>query len=291
MSFSTVNANSKAFFQLKKQVDKLENTIIQDFSLELPKNMQQISLTAQAKLAKRLEIKYRLQTKLFYKLEGELTKIDQRLFQQTNEGKLTFDEAEKIKTRIDYANRIILKSRKAEISSIYSRLKSQLIKKPKLKDIYSKLLEFQIKTCSINNIIYNKAKQILSFEVKQKNNFGGWNHSEFSIHEKQLTKGQLLTKLDHSANSKETQENSFETHYWQNDAFNNGSQGFTLVQSLKDGSIKEAKFFDKYREPLISFMELHFGSQKIEKNFECQKAKTSATTKEGPKPASLSFFN
>ena len=55
MSFSTVNANSKAFFQLKKQVDKLENTIIQDFSLELPKNMQQISLTAQAKLAKRLE--------------------------------------------------------------------------------------------------------------------------------------------------------------------------------------------------------------------------------------------
>lgn len=274
------------FSSLKEKIDHLENSIIQDFSIDLPKNKKGLTAQEQVKLANQVEVKYGIQRTLFFKIEEEFFQLNRKLKSHVKQGLLSLEEAEKLKTSIDYANRIILKSRKAEINQIYSEFMSKLSHRPKLDDIYTKLAAMDVKNCSFENLNLSHDSSILSFNIKQKNKFGNWTSSHYQITEQDIQAGHLTSRLD--------KQNSFIpfqniiTNYWNADKANSGKghQKFTLLQD-EHGNIKEAKFNQETEEPLISFLGFSIGTQKVKKFFECENMKKFF----GPSPASVKNDN
>jgi hypothetical protein len=280
MTSQTVFATPENFTQLKTVIDQLENSIIQDFSIDYPKDRDNLSIKAHAKLAKQIEVKYGIQKSLFYKLEEEFFNIDSSLTTKVEKGNLTLKEAEKLKTSIEYAKRIILRSRKSEINQIYTEFMDGLNHTPKLNDIYVKLNEMEIKNCSLTNLILNTQKGVLSFSIKQKNKFGNWFSSQFKITNEDIQSGHLTSRLD--GQDKFSPFQNIVTQYWNLKAPDSGHQKFTLLQD-ENGNIKQAKFNQESHEPLVSFLGLSFGTQKINKDFECDNSQIKVN---GPSPAS-----
>ncbi len=266
---------------LKDKINRLENSIIQEFSIDYPKNRQNLAPSSYAKLAGQVEIKYNLQQALFNKLESELFNIDKSLPKQVKQGELTAAEAEKLKNSIEYANRIILKTRRAEIAEMYSEFMSSLDHSPELKDVHKNLAHMRVPNCSIENLQYNESGQQLSFEIKQKNNYGSWTSSSFNLSQQDITSGQLSSKLEN--HNRFNPVHNIITQFQHSDYETDVSQRFTLLQD-EYGNILEARFFQETTEPLIEFMGLKLGTQKVTKFIEC--GRESLETALGPKPAS-----
>jgi hypothetical protein len=276
----TVLATPEHFTQLKSVIDQLENSIIQEFSIDYPKDRENLTAKAHAKLATQIETKYGMQKTLFFMLEEKLYNIHTSLSAKVEKGKLSKAEAEKLETSIEYAKRIILKSRKAEINQIYNDFMAGLSHTPKLNDIYAKLNEMKVKNCSLSNLILDSKKGILSFDIKKKNKFGNWTSSKFNITNEDIHSGHLTSRLDNN-----DQFNPFQnivTQYWNLHTPNSGHQKFTLLQD-ENGNIQTAEFNQESKEPLVSFLGMNFGSQKVTKEFECE----SLNKRSGPTPASV----
>lgn len=272
-------ATSDQCNQMKQKIDDLENTIIQEFSIDFPSDRKNIDTKSYARLASQIEVKYGLQRMLFHKLEQEFFKLNSSLTPHLHNGKITEEEANKLKTSIEYANRIILRSRRAEINEMYTAFKESLTHTPKLSDIHSKLSHLDAKNCSFNNLTLDEQNGILSFQVQKKNKFGSYTTSNFEVTNQNIKLGQVTSKLDNL--NKVNPFYNIITKFWNTATFKNSSQDFTLIQD-ENGNISEASFVQEFEEPLISFLGLEFGTQKIKKNFDC----VSKTVRQGPTPAS-----
>lgn len=279
ISLVSAHAEPEQYHFYKKKIDHLENSIIQDFSIDIPKNKQEMTLQEKSHLATQIEVKYGIQTKLFYKIEEEFDKIEKHLNSDLLNGSIDQKEADKLKNSMQYAKRIILHSRKAEINEIYSQFKSSLNPKPRLTDVYNnihKLKEGNL--CKFEKIFLDDEQRQLSFVIKQKDETGRWLSSEFAITDDEVSNGQLITRVN-----KAHQYGAFHlftTSYVDNNDDLSEAHDFNIMQD-ETGTLKSAKFGHQTEKPLFTLFGYKFGSEKIFKSFNCLKGI------KGPSPASV----
>ena len=263
-------ATPEFYQELKSKIDKLENSIIHDFNIDSPDSMENLTIKQQVDLAKKIDVEYGLQTTLFFKIEEQLLELNHKLDNSLASGNLTMRETDKLKTSIEYANRIILKTRKREITEIYNKLMAGISRPPRLETIYENLTNLQTGSCQVENLNFNKELGLLEFSVKRKNNFGNWITSDFSLKNQDISKGKLTTRLDRYHDASPFK--NVITSYWNSGRTDNDSQNFTLLQD-ETGKIQHAEFRQESEIPLVSFLGFDFGSQKVKKYFNCKSDK------------------
>lgn len=263
-------ATAEFYYELKSKIDKLENSIIHDFSVDSPESLENLTIKQQVDLAKKIDVEYGLQTTLFFKIEEQLLELNHILDNSYAKGELTNRETDKLKTSIEYANRIILKTRKREITEIYNKLMATISRPPKLETIYQNLADLNNGSCLIEDLNFNKELGLLEFSIRRKNNFGNWISSEFSLKGQDISKGKLTTRLDRYHDASPFK--NVITSYWNSGRSDNDSQNFTLLQD-ETGKIQHAEFRQESEIPLVSFLGFDFGSQKVKKYFNCKSDK------------------
>ncbi len=270
--------SSHTYKDYKSKIDRLENSIIQDFSIEVPHG-EKINTENQMKFATQMEVKYGIQQKLFAKIDYELSVLESEVLQSLQRGELTKEESEKLKNSVNYAQRIILKSRVNEINLTYQEFRKMLTHTPELQDIYESFSVGKINNCSLHNLTMNSKGDSLSFDIQHTNKFGGEEVSSFTITQNDLTSGYLTSRLD--AYNRYNPYHSIITRYSNYLPQGVGTQSFTYKQD-ENGKITEANFLQEKDEPLFSVFGMSFGKQSIRKYFDCKKAKAFF----GPSPAS-----
>ena len=269
MAHVVVYGASEKYEHYKTQIDDLENSMIQEFSIDLPHKSENKFSKDYSQAATQLEVKFEIQRKLFYKIEEKYLIIQNDLQKDLLSKDLTSEEASKLKTKIEYATRIILQSRKREITEMYADLKKSLSHCPKLMDVYHQLADLQFNNCSLENIEMNEHTKSLSFDVKKKNKFGSWTVSNFFVNSNDLKSGRLVSRPDITKNVFPFQ--NFVTQFWTNKN-EVASQKFTLRLNPA-GEVTAAEFKEESQEPLIKIFGYSFGTQSIKKAFGCNKRK------------------
>lgn len=250
---------------IKNKISSLENSIIQDFNIDLPPEESNRYGADYSRAATQLAVKYEIQKKLFYKIEYNFFQLAQSIDEHLSKNELNYTEAEKLRTNIEYATRIIMKSRMSEIHEIYLDLRSSLTHGPKLKEVYSQIKKMNLNNCVLETIDLNEKDQILSFGIKTKNKFGSWTQSDFTITQKDISAGRLLSMPDFSHTS--FPYNRFITNYWTSQ--NSKDEKKFSLHLDHFGSIVAAEFADKKEEPLIKIMGINLGSQIVDKKIDC----------------------
>lgn len=259
----SANNHTKLYLEIANEIDLLENSLIQDFSIDLPRNTEERKTIDYIKAANQLKVKYELQRKLFFKVEDHLFKLELKV----GDGNLEPEEIQKLKAKIEYAARIILRSRKNEIHEIYNELKNALSHIPKLKDIFEQIKQFHSQNCLIENIDYRPDVSELQFDVKAKNKFGSWTEVHYIISDLARKSKRLMSRPD--LNKYNLPYQSFVTEYWS--AANDEGQiekSFSL-QLDNNGLITNTEFTHNTKEPLIQILGFEIGSQDIRKNLKC----------------------
>ena len=268
LAFSFLNlthADSSIYEKYKAQINHLENSAIQEFSIDLPKDAHDQFTKHYSKAATQLEVRFQIHKKLFYKIEEKLLKLSQEVRNAHKQKLLSISEYESLNNSISYANRIIIRPRKTEIQNIYATLKDALSHSPKLDVLYHQLSDLKFKDCSLENIKFNEKYSNLSFNIKRKNNFGGWLSSTFVLTGLDVKDGRIISTP--SSFSMLSPNKSFQTSFWGNQR-NKDLQNFTLHLN-NDGKITQAFFRDERVEPLVEFMGIKFGSQNVTKLYDC----------------------
>jgi hypothetical protein len=269
------------YLDIKHKIDKLENTIIQDFSIDYPNIKESMTPKDYAAVASQVEVKFGMQKTLFYKLEAEFYKIKYSIDQKQADKLITADEASRLKNSVDYATRIILTSRRSEINQIYTEFKSSLVHRPELSEIFQNLVKFDVKNCSLSKLKLNQKDGLLSFTIEKKNKFGKLSSSSFVITDQEIKTGQVTSRLDNY--NKFNPFRNMITQYWTNDEIDHKSQSFSILQD-ENGIVRTANFYQESKIPFIDFMGIKLGEQNIKKNFDCISHKMI----QGTSPASVS---
>lgn len=262
-------SSQEKFEEYKSKISHLENSVIQEFSIDLPDKSHGRFTESYSKAATELEVKFEIQRKLFYKIEKQFLDMSLAIEKDMLKKQLTSKEAEKLKTNIEFASRIIMRSRKGEIQEMYSDLKKALTHNPRLVEVYEQLNEMKFNNCSLENLKFNEKYSSLSFDIKQKNKFGSWTTSNFYLTNNDVDSGRLISKPMVASAALPFQK--FVTEFWTNDGTQNGQQKFTLHLD-PEGEITKADFRQEYEEPLIEVFGFKIGKQSIRKAFGCNKA-------------------
>lgn len=253
---------SEEFLQLKSEINHLESSIIQDFSLDLEKKIEDMDIHEHAKLGQKIKAKYAIQKNLFATIHNALTELKHRVNHLLSKNKITSKESENLHNAIEYSQRIILRSRKQEINSLYTRFVSKLKYKPNLEEIYSQIELINSPTCPIANL--NKTQDKIIFNVKQKNKFGNWLTSPYTVRSNDLESGKLSMSVAHNSNALPFHQ--FVTYY--NHKNDRTQSSFTITQNAH-GDIDVARFHLEKKIPLLTFLGFEFGEQTVTQDFEC----------------------
>lgn len=155
------------YHSVQKEIDKLENDIIQDF--KFPKTPKQdLNIQQLHKFSLKLEKKFEEQKLNFNNIESSFKSIKREL--ASKKQSLSEEEYNKLVNSIDYSN-IILKSRKEEVYSHYINSKNHLKHKVSIEDFYNRVSKTKLPgSCSIQNIKYQPNKnKFVSFEIRNNN--------------------------------------------------------------------------------------------------------------------------
>ena len=253
---------SQEFDHLKKEINHLESSIIQDFSLELEKKIEDMDIHEHAELGQKIKAKYAIQKNLFSTIENALSELKLRIAHLTSKDKITLKESEDLFNAIEYSKRIILRSRKAEINSLYTKFVSRLKYKPNLSEIYNQIELVNSPSCPIANLNMDNNKII--FDVKHKNKFGNWLTSPYTLNINDLESGKLSMSVAHNSGSLPFHQ--FITYY--SNKLNGNDSSFTITQNAQ-GDIDGAKFHLQKKVPLVTFLGFEFGEQTVTQDFDC----------------------
>jgi len=261
-----VFADPKSYKEIKNKVDKLENAIIQDFDLKkTPKVKDKYSLMKHTEAIKEVEAQYGIQKNLLSKIEMAFFNLSKEIILKNQAGNLTNSELDKLKNSIEYANRIILTSRKKELDQIYNDLISNLDYTPSLKELFQKLDHSDYNNCEISNLSLNSDRNEITFVINHKTKEGEISSSHFNITEDDINKGQLSSTIRPLSNS-----NGLHEVITQFSDPKNGLNQFSLNQN-KFGKIKSAYFHqEKIKKPLVSFLGFKLGGGLESTTFRCQ---------------------
>lgn len=264
----------------KDKINTLENSIIRDFEFQMPQESEsgQPDLKQYQKAVTQIEIQYREQLSIFEKLENEFKSINQTLALKLNEGLLSESEVDRLKNSIEYANRIILRSRRDEIAKIYLKLKSKLSHIPKLKDIHKKILKLkQNNKCVLSNIFLDSKKGLLSFDVSSKSAKAG-ESINFMITQGDVSQGNITSDILRTENAETLK---MITQFTSSYPTAKGTYSFTLTENQL-GDISSAAFHQQnIKAPWVNLFGLELGSHFKNRDFWCQEE-----VELGPRPAS-----
>ncbi len=244
----------------------MESAIIKDFDLKIPSQLKdEYSVNKYAKALQELENQYDLQKMLLTSLQLEFSSIKKSLTEEMANGKLTKIEVEKLQASMDYANRIILKSRTEEISGIYSEALDSLTHKPSLKELKTKLVASDYGNCSINNIKLNNQAQILSFNIYQRMKSGEVISSKFDITQDDITAGNFKTRVRPLNTIQGLPEIITQL------SMDNGVvRNFTLKENAL-GEVTNAFFYqEEYQKPWFNVLGFKVGEATIQKEINCE---------------------
>ena len=276
--FSHQAVSSPMVFRLYKQKIKfLEDSIIQDFSMDYPKKRKEIAPHEFSKMSQQVEVRYEIQKKLFLKIESELFRLQHSISKAFAAGKLSKAESSELTSGIEYASRIILRSRKEEINQTYTEFKNLLVHTPSLNTMKSQLSDLNTPNCALSNINFNKIANELSFNVKKKNKFGGWTSGKFKITQHDMALGHLVSQPETFSIHK------IVTRFWTGEG--DSQKHFVLYQNSQ-GNILKATFHQTEKKPLVKILGISFGKQIVKKQINCISKNQFTSQIEGPMPAS-----
>ena len=247
-------AASEEYRKLKIQIDDLENSLIENFDVDMPEpnNTSKIEFT---RAMEQINGQYKKQRDLFYRVENDLVDLKSELAKKNSAFQLMPGEKDKLINSIDYANRIILSSRKAEVEKIYQSFKTKLSHIPKLEEIHGKLAKASNDDCPIKNLFFDKFKGILSFAVAEMN---------FVLTQGDVSQG--------SINSEVRGRGEFVTQFQSRFPSSQGTYSFTLTENAK-GRVTGASFHQMdAKTHWVEFMGYSFGEQKENRKKLCHLA-------------------
>ena len=224
-----------------------------------------------AALDQKLKAKYAIQKNLFQTIGSALNDLKVRINRLTSSKKLTNEEADNLYNAIEYSQRIILRSRENEIKTLYSKFVTKLKYKPSLHEIFEQIELVDSPTCPIAELKLDDNK--INFNVRQKNKFGNWLTTPYSVSKNDLDTGKLSISVANNNNSLPF--HKFITSY--NSKNNNQNTSFTITQNAK-GDIDSAKFYSEKIVPFVTILGFEFGEQKIVQNFDCPTRKRKTTS-------------
>ena len=266
--FSTQTyAASSEYLAFKDHIDKLENSLIQNFDVEIPHSNSAIPFEAYQKALTKIEGQYTQQIKLFENVGFELDELRLALASEFKSGHIDKNERERLVNSIDYAKRIILQSRKEEIQRIYFSLKSKLSHIPKLERLHQQLAKASKDDCPIKNLFFDKLKGVLSFDV--------WAKSVDGIASQKKSMNFILTQGDISQGSinsevrKKGLREEYVTQFQSRFPSSDGIFAFTLKQD-NNGQLTHVAFQQmEAKTPWVEIMGLSFGEDTENRSCSC----------------------
>lgn len=247
-------AASEEYRKLKIQIDDLENSLIENFDVDMP-DPDNTSKAEFARAMGQINSQYKKQRDLFYRVESNLVDLKAELAKKNSAFQLMPGEKDKLINSIDYANRIILSSRKAEVERIYHGFKTKLSHIPKLEEIHGKLAKASQDDCPIKNLFFDKFKGVLSFAVAEMN---------FVLTQGDVSQG--------SINSEVRERGEFVTQFQSRFPSSKGTYSFTLTED-DQGHVTAASFHQlDAKTHWVEFMGYGFGEQKKNRKKLCQLA-------------------
>lgn len=262
--------NDEIYKEIKKRITKLENSIIQDYTCDLPSKGVELTQKEQVRLVNKVKTRYNIQRALFYNIEEELLEIGNKINQNLKSKTLSQVQFNELQNGIDYANRIILQPRKQEIDALYLQFLGRIKHKPALSDVLNKLHQINGEQCEVANINYNQEEGYLSFQIKQNNSFGNVMSTPFVITNDDIDNGLLKSQLENR--QKFNPFHTIVTNYSKVRALENQKSSFVFHQD-EFGKVKAANFLLEKDIPLVRILGIEFGKQKITQKFDCGKPK------------------
>lgn len=267
-------ASEHIFQKLKNKINLLENQIIQDF--ELGGTEREVGPKEYHQTAKIIESQYKKQLQIFSQIHEQLMQVESRISKSFDKGQLTKAEMERLKNNIEYADRIILRSRKEEVGKIYHQLKSKLSHIPRLEEVYTKLQSAaETNKCTIKNLFFDKLAGVLSFDVLSTDNptEESGKTINFTITQGDVAQGLLNSEVMHGGAFRK-----FVTQYQSAFPSSEGLYSFTLTENTS-GEIAKASFHQTdIVKPYMQLFGVSFGSEKVDRSYYCGS---------GPQPASV----
>lgn len=258
---------SEEYNTLKGHIDSLENSLIQNFDVEIPSNKNGIPFEAYQKALGQIEGQYANQLQNFKNVGLELDELRLALTSDFKTGHIKKEERERLINSIDYAKRIILQSRQQEIQRVYFSLKSKLSHIPKLEKLHEQLAEASKEDCPIKNLFFDKLKGILSFDVLTKTETGIQKNKKMNF---VLTQGDVSQGSFNSEVRKFGEREEYVTQFQSRFPSSDGIFAFTLKQD-KQGQLTHLAFRQmEAKTPWVEFMGVSFGEDKEDRICDCQ---------------------
>lgn len=269
-------ASKEHYKSLKKEVSQLENSVITRFNFSIPSGyVEEFEITLQSQLSKELEEAWSDQVKLFQNAETELYKIGNSLNKRVEKGELTEEESQKLMTKVEYARRIILESRKVELIEKYAEFKAQLHVKPTIQHLFHKITNVKLPgSCKIQDV--HLEGNFLTFEVQGIGKKGEDLAQNYVISKTDVDLGSLKSSSTHTTALAENHKSILSFRVTQNDL---SLKKFNLFEN-KEGEFYHAEFIhEDIKEPMFSLLGFNIGETSNSKEIFCNL--------QGTSPASL----
>ena len=267
-SFTTSTfAASEEYTMLKQKIDSLENSLIRNFDVKIPKDKAKISFEVYQRALKKVEFQYKEQVNVFYRVENQLKDLRKALVTKSIHESLSDNERERLVNSIDYADRIILQSRRDEIEQVYHNLKSKLSHIPKLEKLHNQLAKASKDDCPIKNLFFDKLKGILSFDVtaKSDDNEASEKKVNFVLTQGDISQGSINSEVRRNGTRDE-----YVTQFQSRFPSSNGIFAFTLTQD-SSGELMHAAFRQmEAKTHWVEFMGMQFGEDTENRSCLCE---------------------
>lgn len=269
-------ASLEHYKSTKSEIDRLESSVIANFNFVIPQGyVEKFETSLQSTLTEELEMAWSKQVKLFEVAESKLYKIGKSLDQEVQAGKLTEAESKKLMTYVEYARRIIIESRKKEVIQQYSEFKEQLLVKPTIQHLFSKITNVKLPgSCKIQDVHLDG--NFLTFEVLGVGKKGEELTHNYAISKTDVDLGSLTTSSTHEIALADDHKSILSFRVTENDL---SLKKFNLFEN-KEGEFYHAEFIhEDIKSPMFTVLGLNIGEKKKSEEIFCNLY--------GTKPASL----
>ena len=273
---SNAMAKTGHYSEIKDRIDHLENSVIAEFQFSIPEGYaQKFESTLQLSLSKKLENAWREQVRIFDNAESNLFAIGKSLQQKVKTGLLTPQESKKLMTNIEYARRIILKSRKSEVIEQYTDFKNKLQVKPTIQHLFSKITKVSLPgSCKIQDA--HLEGNFLTFEVLGLGKDGESLSQRYTVTKTDVELGSLTTRSNGEVSISDNHKSILSFKATESDL---SFKRFDLFEN-SDGEFYHAEFaHEDMIKPLINVWGFDFGEKKVSQEIFCNL--------QGTSPASL----
>ena len=269
-------ASKNQFESIKSKIDFLENSVIADFRFNIPEDYKEkFESTLQISLSEKLENAFREQQLIFENAETKLFRIGKSLREKVENGSITPEESRRLMTNIEYARRIILKSRKSEVIEKYTEYKNQLRVKPTIAHLFRKITKVRLPgSCKVQDA--HLEGNFLTFEVLGIDKDGSKITQKYTISKTDVELGSLTTRASSLPSNSGNHKSVLSFKSTQTDL---SLKKFSLFEN-GEGEFYHAEFIhEDITEPLFSVWGMDLGEKKVSQKIYCNHR--------GIKPASI----